>query len=111
VFRLTCTVQPKAWPAGDAVTVADSEPIRTLHFEERAELGRRLGGRPRSPGQGVSRNSTWPWAPAIVQAAQMTAPMQAAAMSAPPDPVAAAGRHHSRDRCVIYQSATDPAGG
>jgi hypothetical protein len=64
-----CTVQPKAWPAGDAVTVADSEPIRTLHFEERAELGRRLGGRPRSPGQGVSRNSTWPWAPAIVQAA------------------------------------------
>ncbi len=32
---------------------------------------------------GVSRNSTWPWAPAIVQAAQMTAPMQAA-MSAPP---------------------------
>ena len=39
---------------------------------------------PRSPGQGVSRNSTWPWAPATVQAAQMTAPMQAAAMSAPP---------------------------
>jgi hypothetical protein len=33
------------------------------------------------------------------------------------DPVAAAGRHHakrwrrSRDRCVLYQSATDPAGG
>ena len=35
-------------------------------------------------GQGVSRTSTWPWAPAIVQAAQMTAAMQAAAMSAPP---------------------------
>jgi hypothetical protein len=85
VFRLARTVQPKAWPAGDAVTVADSELIRTpLHFEERAEWGRRPGGRPPSPGQGVSRNSTWPWAPAIVQAAQMTAPMQAAAMSAPP---------------------------
>ena len=40
-----------------------------LHLEERAGWGRRLGGRPRSPGQGVSRNSTWPWALAIVQAA------------------------------------------
>lgn len=47
---------------GDAVTVAGSELIRTHRFEERAEWGRRLGGRPRSPGQGVSRNSTWPWA-------------------------------------------------
>jgi len=84
VFRLACTVQPKAWPPGGAVAVADSGLIGTLYFEDRAEWGRRLGGRPRSPGQGVSRNSTWPWAPAIVQAAQMTAPMQAAAMSAPP---------------------------
>ena len=85
MFRLACTVQPKAWPAGDAVTVGGSGLIRTpLHFEERADWGRRPGGRPRSPGQGVSRNSTWPCAPVIVQAAQMTAPMQAAAMSAPP---------------------------
>jgi hypothetical protein len=37
VFRDACTVQPKAWPAGDAVTVAGSELIRTLHLEERAE--------------------------------------------------------------------------
>ena len=37
--------------------------------EERAGRGRRPGGRPRSPGQGVSRTSIWPWAPAIVQAA------------------------------------------
>ncbi len=28
VFRNACTVQPKAWPAGGAVTVADSELIR-----------------------------------------------------------------------------------
>jgi hypothetical protein len=69
VFRLACTVHPNAWPASDAFTVGGSELIRTPHFEERAEWGRRLGGRPRSPGQGVSGNSTWPWAPAIVQAA------------------------------------------
>jgi hypothetical protein len=37
VFRLACTVQPKAWPAGGAVTVAGSELIRTPHLEERAE--------------------------------------------------------------------------
>jgi hypothetical protein len=28
VFRNACTVQPKAWPAGGAVTVAGSELIR-----------------------------------------------------------------------------------
>jgi hypothetical protein len=47
-------------------------------------MGTQTRRAPPITGSGRLRNSTWPWAPAIVQAAQMTAPMQAAAMSAPP---------------------------
>ena len=53
---------------GDAVTVVGSGLIRTHRFEERAEWDADSAGAPIT-GQGVSRNSTWPWAPAIVQAA------------------------------------------
>ena len=69
MFRLACTVQPKAWPAGDAVTVAGSGLIRTPAPPKNApDEDADSAGAPIT-GQGVSRTSTWPWAPAIVQAA------------------------------------------
>jgi hypothetical protein len=69
VFRNACTVQPKAWPAGGAVTVAGSELIRTPFTSRNAPNGDADSAGAPITGQGVSRNSTWPWAPAIVQAA------------------------------------------
>jgi hypothetical protein len=59
VFRNACTVQPKAWPAGGAVTVAGSELIRipsprgTRPIEDAHSAG----------GRGwVSRAVRWRWA-------------------------------------------------
>lgn len=69
MFRLACTVQPKAWPAGDAVTVAGSELIRTPCTSRNAPNEDADSAGAPITGQGASRNSTWPWAPAIVQAA------------------------------------------
>src|SRR6476620_10379571 len=59
VFRDACTVKPKAWPAGGAVTVAGSELIR---------IPSPLGTRPiedahSAGGRGwVSRAVRWRWA-------------------------------------------------
>jgi hypothetical protein len=59
VFRNACTVQPKAWPAGGAVTVAGSELIRipsprgTRPIEDAHSAG----------GRGwISRAVRWRWA-------------------------------------------------
>jgi hypothetical protein len=70
VFRLACTVQPKARPAGDTVTVAGSGLIRTPSLRGTRRMGTQTRRAPQVTGSGVSRTSTWPWAPAIVQAAQ-----------------------------------------
>jgi len=44
VSGLACTVQPKAWAAGNAAT--GSELIRTLHFEDCAEWDADSAGAP-----------------------------------------------------------------
>jgi hypothetical protein len=69
MFRLACTVQPKAWPAGGAVTVAGSGLTGTPAPPKNAPDGNADPAGVPDHRSGVSRTSTWPWAPAIVQAA------------------------------------------
>ena len=90
VCRLACTVQPKARPASDTVTVAGSGLTGTPARPKIAPDGtRRASPVTRS---GVSRTSTWPSAPAIVQAAA-AGPRRATSFAHQhllPDPFAAA---------------------
>ena len=67
--RLACKVQPKAWPAGGAVTVAGSGLTGTPARPKNAPDGDADSAGVPDHRSGVSRNSTWRCAPAIVQAA------------------------------------------
>jgi hypothetical protein len=69
VFRLACTVQPKARPAGDAGAVAGSGLTGTPARPKIAPDGDADPAGVPVTRSGVSRTSTWPSAPAIVQAA------------------------------------------
>src|SRR5712664_2509894 len=93
--------------AGDAVTVADSGLIGTPALRGPRRMGTQT--RRASPITGSGRLPQLDLA--LGTRHRAGGPDDAA------DPVAAAGRHHakrrrrSRDRCFLYQSATDPAGG